>query len=215
MNKNMSQIYIIDKIRLTDKGLIICGSQQQAHLRQGELDGACAVYSMMMCLTIEKIIKRSLITDVPSSLKRNTSDGRLVKYFLEKQGMVINGYTLESLKENLQSAFKKKVESYYNNGEETELVGDIIRCLHDNHPVELAFSYARKKYGHAIVAIGYKKNEHSTTLYCLDPGYPIEACQIWNNVLEIETGSTAKFNCYNMMDNRNVMIDEILVFKKR
>ena len=210
----MSQIYIINKIKLSDKGLIISGSQQLAHLRQGELDGACAVYSMMMCLIIEKIIKRSLITDVPTNLKRNTSDGRLVNYFLEKQGMVIDGYILENLKADLLSAFKRKVEPYYN-GEETELVEDIIRCLNDNHPVELGLSYARKKCGHAIVAIGYKKHEHITTLYCLDPGYPIEPCQIWNNVLEIDTNSSAKFNCYNMMDNRSAMIDELLVFKKK
>ncbi len=211
----MSQIYIINKIKLSDKGLIISGSQQLAHLRQGELDGACAVYSMMMCLIIEKIIKRSLITDVPTNLKRNTSDGRLVNYFLEKQGMVIDGYILENLKADLQSAFKRKVEPYYNNGEETELVEDIIRFLNDNHPVELGLSYERKKYGHAIVAIGYKKHEHIITLYCLDPGYPIEPCQIWNNVLEIDTNSSAKFNCYNMMDNRSAMIDELLVFKKK
>ena len=44
----MTQIYIIDKIKLSDKGLVISGSQQLAHLRQGQLDGACAVYSMMM-----------------------------------------------------------------------------------------------------------------------------------------------------------------------
>ena len=54
-----------------------------------------------------------------------------------------------------------------------------------------------------------------TNLYCLDPEYSIDPCQIWNNVLEIDTNSTAKFNSYNMRDNRYVMIDELLVFKKK
>ena len=55
----MAEIKIIDKVILTKEGLMVKGTKQVAHLRQGELDGACAVYSMMMCLVIEKIIKVS------------------------------------------------------------------------------------------------------------------------------------------------------------
>ena len=77
----MAEIKIINKVSLSQNGLVINGSKQLAHLRQGELDGACAVYSMMMCLVIEKIIKRNVITDVPQNLRRNTSDGRLVNHF--------------------------------------------------------------------------------------------------------------------------------------
>ena len=88
----MAEIKIIDKVILTKEGLMVKGTKQGAHLRQGELDGACAVYSMMMCLVIEKIIKRNIITNVPESLRRNTSDGRLINHFLEKQGMVYQPY---------------------------------------------------------------------------------------------------------------------------
>ena len=45
----MAEIKIIDKVILTKEGLMVKGTKQGAHLRQGELDGACAVYSMMMC----------------------------------------------------------------------------------------------------------------------------------------------------------------------
>lgn len=57
----MAEIKIINKVSLSQNGLVLSGSKQLAHLRQGELDGACAVYSMMMCLVIEKIIKRNVI----------------------------------------------------------------------------------------------------------------------------------------------------------
>lgn len=50
----MAEIKLIDKVTLTKEGLMVKGTKQMAHLRQGELDGACAVYSMMMCLVIEK-----------------------------------------------------------------------------------------------------------------------------------------------------------------
>lgn len=213
MNK-MAEIRIIDKVRLSKDGLVVSGSKQLAHLRQGELDGACAVYSMMMCLVIEKIIKRSIITNVPLDLRRNTSDGRLVNHFLEKQGMVVNGYELKDLQEELQSAFKKKVDTVYYNRDDTDIIDKIISCLDDNHPIEICFS-RKKNYGHAIVVIGYQKVDNNVRLYCLDPGYPIDDCQLWNNVLDIDKSSTAKFNCYNLREDRQVMIDEALLFLKK
>ena len=53
------RIYIINKLNLTKDGLFVKGTKQKVHLQQGALDGACAVYSMMMCLIINKVIKRN------------------------------------------------------------------------------------------------------------------------------------------------------------
>lgn len=210
----MTEIRIINKLHLSQYGLEVSGTKQPAHLRQGELDGACAVYSMMMCLVIEKIIKRNIITNVPQDLRRNTSDGRLVNHFLEKQGMVVDGYELKVLQEELLSAFKKKVDTVYYNREDTDIIDEIISCLDDNHPIEICFS-RKRNYGHATVVIGYQKKDNNVRLYCLDPGYPIDDCQLWNNVLEIDKSSTAKFNCYNLKEDRQVMIDEALLFLKK
>lgn len=212
----MTQIHIIDKVKLTDRGLLLMNSQQLAHLRQGELDGACAVYSMMMCLVIERIIKRCLVTDVPRTLKRSSSEGRLVSFFLEKQGMVIDGYDLETLHADLLSSFRKKVDAYYQSIDTNDqLMEEIISWLEDNHPVEISFSRKRGQYGHVLVAIGYMKEGQVTTLYCLDPGYAMETCQIWNNVLVVNEGSTAKYNCYNIRERDNVRIEEMMVCLKR
>ena len=133
----MKEIHIIDKIELSDSGLVVKKSKQLAHLCQGDLDGACGVYSMMMCLIIEKIIRREVVTNVSPSLRRNTSDGRLVRSFLENQGMIVNGYELKPLVADLQSAFKKKVNAVYI--EDENLLEAIIEQLNDNHPVEIFF----------------------------------------------------------------------------
>lgn len=208
----MKEIHIINKIDLNENGLIVKGTKQLAHLRQGELDGACGVYSMMMCLIIEKIIKRNLVTDVSSSLKRNTSEGRLVRSFLENKGMIVKGYELEPLVADLQNAFKKKVNPLYIDDEK---IGEaIIEQLNDNHPVEIYFLRPRT-YGHFVVAIGYMKDDNYTDLYCLDPGYPMDKGQMWNNVLRIDTTSTAKFNCFNMQENGKVCLDTAMVCIKK
>ena len=210
----MAEIKIIDKVILTKEGLMVKGTKQGAHLRQGELDAACAVYSMMMCLVIEKIIKRNIITNVPESLRRNTSDGRLINHFLEKQGMVIKGYELKILKDELQSAFRKKVTPYYYSADEYDLPAVIKEALDSNKPVEIGFS-RKKQYGHAVVIIGYKEEKDKTSFYCLDPGYPMEGCQIWNNVLEVDLNATAKYNCHNFREDSIVTIDEVMTFEKR
>ena len=208
----MKEIHIIDKIELSDSGLVVKKSKQLAHLRQGDLDGACGVYSMMMCLIIEKIIKREVVTDVSPSLKRNTSDGRLVRKFLENQGMIVNGYELEPLVADLQNAFKKKVNAVYIGDD--NILEAIIEQLDYNHPVEIGFSRL-KTYGHLVVAIGYMMDNNFTDLYCLDPGYPMEKGQMWNNVLRINTTSFAKFNCLNMQENRKVFVEAAMVCIKR
>jgi len=210
----MAEIKIIDKVTLTKEGLMVKGTKQGAHLRQGELDGACAVYSMMMCLVIEKIIKRNIITNVPESLRRNTSDGRLINHFLEKQGMVVDGYELKILKDELQSTFRKKVNPYYYSADEYDLQAVIKEAINSNQPVEINFS-RKRQYGHAVVIIGYKEEKDKTSFYCLDPGYPMEECQIWNNVLEVDLNATAKYNCHNFREDSIVTIDEVMTFEKR
>ena len=210
----MTEIKIIDKVILTKEGLMVKGTKQGAHLRQGELDGACAVYSMMMCLVIEKIIKRNIITNVPESLRRNTSDGRLINHFLEKQGMVVDGYELKILKDELQSTFRKKVNPYYYSADEYDLQAVIKEAINSNQPVEIKFS-RKRQYGHAVVIIGYKEERDKTSFYCLDPGYPMEECQIWNNVLEVDLTATAKYNCRNFREDSIVTIDEVMTFEKR
>ena len=210
----MAEIKIIDKVILTKEGLMVKGTKQMAHLRQGELDGACAVYSMMICFVIEKIIKRNIITNVPESLRRNTSDGRLINHFLEKQGMVVDGYELKILKDELQTAFRKKVKLYYYSADEYDLVAVIKEALDSNKPVEIGLS-RKRQYGHAVAIIGYKEEKDKTSFYCLDPGYPMEECQIWNNVLEVDLNATAKYNCRNFREDTIVTIDEAMTFVKR
>lgn len=128
--------------------------------------------------------------------------------------MVINGYELKILKDELQTAFRKKVTPYYYSADEHDLPAVIKEAIDSNKPVEINFS-RKRQYGHAVVIIGYKEEKDITSFYCLDPGYPMEECQIWNNVLEVDATATAKYNCRNFREDSLVAIDEVMTFEKR
>jgi hypothetical protein len=43
----------------------------------------------------------------------------------------------------------------------------------------------------------------------------MDKCQMWNNVLEIDTKARAKYNCRNIREDLKVKIDEIMYFEKK
>lgn len=210
------QIKIIDKVSLTKDGLFVKGTKQEIHLQQGSLDGACAVYSMMMCLIINKIIKRKEITDLDFCHDGRKSKGRLVRLFLEHKGFIRKGYYFKDLQSDLNKAFRSKINSicYYEN-ERTSLVDDIIEVLQNNLPAEIGFTRKGSKDGHAVVAIGYQESNNSVSFFCLDPGFDLPKGQFWNNILQVDTDSTAKYNCLNHQEKSVVTIDQLLLIEPK
>ena len=210
-------IHIIDKLQLSDKGLIVKGTKQVVHLQQGTMDGACAVYSMMMCLIISRAIHRNDVVCLnDDKIKGHTSKRRLIRNFLHNNGLVRNGYELDTLKDELLHTFQKIVQvNYYNiENDGDEFITSIIKELDNNLPVEIAFQY-KGNSGHAVVAIGYEKNSKGILLYILDPGYPMTYGQYWNNVIQIDPYSSCKYNAFNYVEREKIQVDEALVIKKR
>ena len=209
-------IHIIDKLVLTKDGLFAKGTKQEIHLQQGSLDGACAVYSLMMCLIIIRKIKRRDVTDLDFSLSIDgrTSKGRLTRLFLDNQGLVRKGYFLNRLERDLLFSFRSKVETHYkqtsNNDYET-----LVEFLDNNNPVELGFDRINRGGGHAVVAIGYEEFDNAVNIFCLDPGYPLFKGQIWNNILQIDINSKSKYNCINFQERSYICINEMLVISSK
>lgn len=211
-----TMIHVIERLQLTDNGLVIKGTKQEVHLQQGAMDGACAVYSMMMCLIIIRSIHRNdVVTLEDEKIKGNTSKGRLIKTFLYHNGFVRGGYYLSDLRDELLHSYKQNVHvDYYSIEDGYDFIANIINALDNNDPVELAFQ-RKGKSGHAVVAIGYEKNSNGVLLYILDPGYPIPFGQYWNNLIQINTNSTCKYNALNFIEKEKIQVDEALVIKKK
>jgi len=210
-------IKIINRLQLSDIGLIVKGTKQEVHLQQGTMDGACTVYSMMMCLIIARAIHRNDVVNLDDEkIKGNTSKGRLIRNFLYNNGLVRKGYELNDLNDELLHTFQKIVHTEYHS---LELDGDdfipnIINALNNNYPVELAFQ-RKGKSGHAVVAIGHEKNPTGVLLYVLDPGYSMPFGQYWNNVIQIDSNSNCKYNALDFVEKEKIQVDEALVIKKK
>ena len=64
-------IKIIEALFLTEKGCCIKNrTDNPIHIKQGDIDGACSVYSLMMYLMILKVIKRNQLDDLYDTLKK-------------------------------------------------------------------------------------------------------------------------------------------------
>ena len=161
-------IKIIDTLELTPDGVRL-GGTSKVHLRQGELDGACAVYSLMMYLIILRIFTYKQVKE-GNNIKRSTSKGRIIRNFLERQdGLIRKGYDFaDDIKEGLQFAAKSIVNCNYIASRQ-ETIETLKRCIDDNKPLMIGVDY-NKVDGHALLAIGYEtRNDKIKKIFCLDP----------------------------------------------
>ena len=105
-------IKIIRGLDITTLGVCVYNRKwQSVHLQQGDMDGACAVYSMMMNLIVLKVFTRNQVTNLNTSFKGNTAKGRLFKEFFVKEGLCRDGFYFSEIKEKLSHSFAKEVMS--------------------------------------------------------------------------------------------------------
>lgn len=214
---------IINRYTLTYEGLFCKGTKQLIHLHQGDMDGACAVYSLMMGLLSVKALRRN---DVMPFTEHNgrTAKGRLVKEFLEKHGLVRNGYVLETLVNSFNSAARKLADCTYHYiyddcySRERGFFDCIKEALDEDLPVEIGYSYGKDR-GHAVLVIGYEESKTKVNFFCLDPGHPLEKGQYWNNVVTLDKTEKSKMNAESLRDSYNtrckVNVEEAIVIAPR
>ncbi len=221
-------IKIIDSIDLTSNGACVFNKKWQlVHLRQGDMDGACAVYSLMMYLISIKVLTYKQVTNLNTSFKGNTSKGRLYKEFFKNEGLCRGGFYFSGdlnkpgIAEKLNHSFSKEVKAIpkiYNASKQNqkEATNDIKASIDENNPIMLGF--AIKDGGHAILAIGYEeKDGQITKIFCLDPGYDLQKSSYWNTVLKVNDYASNKYchQCITPTGSYEVFIDETLKIIKK
>lgn len=184
---------------------------QEAFLRQGDLDGACGPYSLMMALILSGAISRSkaeaiwgggidgrttfakFIKDLDTLFAKGVTDKVLMALFAHIKKMIgtkrINNLSLVNLDKTKKSGQPENTSFLH-----------AVRSHIDEHdrPVILSLKWSRTE-AHAIVAIGYQlkttnSGETLAHILTLDPGSNIGVISAWNGVLgQGEMGSKKLF----------------------
>ena len=133
----MANIHIIDSIRLNQKGLFTLDENYkwvEVHKQQGDLDGACAIYSLVMAMLCNGLLSDD-DTKVYNRPDRRTEKGKLLYQFFNERGMIREGYSYVTLaKEINESPFGIKAirKNPRTNDGRIKTISDY---LYDNTPV--------------------------------------------------------------------------------
>lgn len=168
----MAAIKVIKSIRLDSKGVRVKdanGSIVPLHKRQGDMDGACAVYSLAMAMLCMGVVTNEDLQIYKCADKR-TRKGKLLSHFLEEQGLVRNGYSFVTMAKEIRAsnfninAIRKNPKEY------ADVINEIADFLDEDNPVIISTEFGNG--AHALLAIGYETEDNDdkiTKILCLDP----------------------------------------------
>lgn len=221
----MKIIKIIDALYIDENGVQAKtknGKYQTVHLRQGDLDGACAVYSTMMILILIGVVKYNDIRVSGNDYDKRYSIERLKKELLEIRGLHREGnfffhQDYDNIKEMLQRSYSKLITVEHR---EENPIENIQEQIENNQPVLISFGL-KGGGGHALVAVGIECDEESgqpTKILCLDPGYPTPRFTYWNSVIDLKENKGKMYNYRNITESgvcQYVQLQDILIIAKR
>ena len=168
------------------------GKKTRVFAKQGDLDGSCTVYSLMMMLIFHQKLDWEDLIDGERANDCEFVDNIQSHFLYSLNGLCWGGDVMDELSNDLNSFIGKKlsevfttVPSRYNSVSRRELHLKIRAQLDARKPVMLGF-WRTTGRGHCVVAVGYKKEGNLLQLFCLDPGRPLSSMQVWNNVIGID-----------------------------
>lgn len=215
----MTRINIIDNIVIEEGHLRVIdrlGNEKRVFLRQGYLEGECAVYSLLMMLMIHK-----RINDDDLILKKNKASScvkQLRKIFLYKRKA--RGYDFEELQKKLLKVFDDNISvSIYTSNplknehiDYNDLYLKIKKHIDSGWPVQMAFYIPELRDGHSVVVVGYAEYAKFLRLFCLDPSWGMPYSSFWNNIIDVNFDKSGEAEIdYEHMSERYVLVTEILL----
>lgn len=216
----MKTIKVIDSIFL-ESGKVKCKTtsgkrSQELHLRQGDLDGACSIYSLVMTLMILRVINRKEF-DIYLDLDKRFSEGRLVKVITEDNGLYHGGRNYDAIEKLLKGHFRKKVKvDTQSEVKNEEAIAVVEKNLAQNLPTIISIDY--RGGAHSIIAIGleYDAKDRIDKILCIDPWFDSNATSVWNSIIGVGTETKGKYPySWESYDNKPVNLGETLTIHKR
>jgi hypothetical protein len=149
-----TEIMVISPIDTTNEGPKVPeGGKgwQPVHLRQGTMDGACGLYSLMMGLIICGVVRyddaRAFYT-----FKPDTNIGRLFEYFGKLGPLMKQGTNLDQMVTAVDEYCPGQIDYFGQVGKGQDLIEFIDPNIIRNHPVLLLIDV--EGVGHWVLVIG-------------------------------------------------------------
>ena len=122
------------------------------HFRQGDLDGACGLYSLMMCLNLCGCVDDEI--SFANEPDRRTQLGRLYKQFADFPALFSGGCSLTDLQEAIARAYgRRHISTEYCEGNNRTILKFAVKHILAGHPVIFGIS-GSGGLEHALTASG-------------------------------------------------------------
>jgi len=200
------QIHLLPGLSLNQDGRLVNDNNDWVHLRQGDMDGACGPYCVVMSLLARKTAKREEFIPL-NGIDYRTRAGKLLKELRTSDPMVLSGMDIKKLQElfTAHNTASSEVEV----GSSKQLLSSATNAIKDGLPVILGIKSRKSdELDHWTLAIG-ASNE---CLYLLDPAYDLPVGNYWNAVLSVApTSNRFGYRYMNAWNCCEVEADSILV----
>lgn len=181
---------VIDLITLTHGGPQALGpahEQQLVFLKQGDADGACGPYSLLMALMICGLIDRDNILFF-AQLDRRTNYGKLMARLNEHPGLFVNGTSLDNLVAIITGIFARRLCFEQCNENGTRVREFAYQHVAAGHPVILGLEFVDGAHWVVVVGVEYHADDTVNRLLLLDPGGPAPKGYAWNGAISYHGG---------------------------
>ena len=196
------------------------GKKTRVFAKQGDLDGSCTIYSLMMMLIFHQKLDWEDLIDGERA-KDFEFVSRIQHEFLHGlNGLCTSGYKLREISDRVNKCFGSKICETYTTEPDTpntvsrSILQEMIKMyLDDRQPVMIGYSKPSGP-GHALVAVAYRREAwNRLRLFCLDPSHGVPFMHPWNTVIDLDFRSTDDddFTDTNYWTEKKVCVNDFLV----
>lgn len=179
----MNSIHVIAPLSLSPAGPWSMGGP--VHMRQGDADGACGPYCILMGLLACGLIEREQATGTNARDAR-TRLGRVWAKFGDLGPLITHGTNDDDLEEII-AAFGPSVALATPPRMSPVALNDfIVSSLLEDHPVIVGIDI-RDGQRHWMLAVGLDDGNDKLRLLVLDPSGDMSPLACWNAVIELST----------------------------
>jgi hypothetical protein len=194
-----TKIIIISQIDSTHNGPVAKGpnrKEQKIHIQQGDVDGACGPYCLLISLLICGVIWRTEVTSL-AARGSNKSFSEFLERIDKFSSLFREGTDIDDLRKLIRKNFRKEIKACVKEKCNKDIVEFVKDHIHTDHPVILGLDFRRG--GHWVVVVGLEYivrksgDEELCRFLVLDPSDPAPKVSAWNGVIDARQSTKGRY----------------------